>query len=247
MVLQRGAGGRFAQQLRQVRTRAQGCMHRFFRFLLSTAAPLASIVCMQGARMVADIALLSKPLTHCCGLRSRPRRKQASKASGARRVAQRGAQASAVAVAEAPARAPVSGDKVCVCGVLFLLFVVALSVDSSVDSRCRRDRQGESREPAMADETRAPPAVHARSSTHGPHTTTTATTQTDQGALRALADRQPARRRRAHRALQLDLRAQDRRQVRAARRGHGHGALDARVRGGDEGGPALARARLGRG
>ena len=49
-------------------------------------------------------------------------------------------------------------------------------------------------------------------------------------ALRAVADRLPAHRRRAHRALQLALRPPHRRALPAAHRGHRPGALDARRR-----------------
>ena len=65
-------------------------------------------------------------------------------------------------------------------------------------------------------------------------------------ALRALADRLPAHRRRAHRALQLALCPAHRRQLPAADRGHRPRPLDARGDRGDLRGPALARPRLGR-
>ena len=64
--------------------------------------------------------------------------------------------------------------------------------------------------------------------------------------LRAVADRVSAYRRRAHRAVQLAVRAPSRRQLPAAHRGHRPGALDPRGGGGDHRRPRLARPRLGR-
>lgn len=64
--------------------------------------------------------------------------------------------------------------------------------------------------------------------------------------LRAFPDRQPPRRGRPHRALQLPLRALQGRQVRAPRRGHRPPALHQGVRGRRPQRPLLARPRLGR-
>src|SRR5216110_3739664 len=66
-------------------------------------------------------------------------------------------------------------------------------------------------------------------------------------ALRAEPHRRAPRRERAHRALQLPLRAPPRRRVRAAHRGHGPRALDRGVDARHPRGPRLARPRLGRG
>src|SRR5207247_5542038 len=66
-------------------------------------------------------------------------------------------------------------------------------------------------------------------------------------ALRAEPHRRAPHRERAHRALQLPLRAPPRRRVRAAHRGHGPRALDRGVDARHPRGPRLARPRLGRG
>ena len=65
--------------------------------------------------------------------------------------------------------------------------------------------------------------------------------------LRPLAHRLPPRRRRAHGALQLALRAQVRRPVPAAHRGHRQGAQHRREHARDLRGARVARPRLGRG
>ena len=69
----------------------------------------------------------------------------------------------------------------------------------------------------------------------------------DARPLRPLADRRPAHRRRAHRALQLADGARERRDARPAHRGHRPRALDAGERRADPRRAALARARLRRG
>ena len=68
----------------------------------------------------------------------------------------------------------------------------------------------------------------------------------DRHSFRALPDRLPAYRRRAHRAVQLALRQALRRQVPAAHRGHRPRALDRGGGRGDPRRPQLARPRLGR-
>ena len=63
--------------------------------------------------------------------------------------------------------------------------------------------------------------------------------------LRTQSDRPSARRQRAHGAVQLAAGARGGRHVHPAHRGHRRRAIDARVRGGDPRGPALARASTG--
>ena len=63
--------------------------------------------------------------------------------------------------------------------------------------------------------------------------------------LRPQPHRPPARRQRPHGAVQLAAGARARRHVHPAHRGHRRRAIDARVRGGDPRGPALARPRTG--
>ena len=65
--------------------------------------------------------------------------------------------------------------------------------------------------------------------------------------LRAQPDRASARRQRAHGAVQLAAGARPRRHVHPPHRGHGRRAVDAPSPSSDSRGPALARARLGRG
>ena len=59
--------------------------------------------------------------------------------------------------------------------------------------------------------------------------------------------RSPPRRQRPHRALQLAAGPASQRHLHPARRGHRSRALDGGIRSGDQGRPALARARMGRG